>query len=71
LRYTKQKKYEFVEYYYDKILWLCAVIPQQPHDISLREAFRERLRSKVKMAIITMSWRTLAEVVELTIMIEE
>ncbi len=50
------------------------VIPQWPHDIyflELLEAFREGLRTKVKMAIISMSWRTLAEVVELTIMIEE
>jgi hypothetical protein len=47
------------------------VIPQQPHDIYLREAFREGLRTKVKMAIISMPRKTLVEVVESTIMIEE
>jgi hypothetical protein len=26
LRYVKQKKYEFVEDYYDKFLWLCVTI---------------------------------------------
>jgi hypothetical protein len=44
------------------------VIPQPLHDIYLREAFREGLRTKVKMAIISMSRRTLAKV---AIMIEE
>jgi hypothetical protein len=54
LKYTKQKKYEYVEYYYDKFLRLCIVIPQRPHDIYLRKAFREGLRAKVKMAITSM-----------------
>jgi predicted TIM-barrel fold metal-dependent hydrolase len=53
-RYAKQKKYEFIEDYYDRFLQLCEVIPQRPHDIYLREAFREGLRTKVKMAIISM-----------------
>jgi len=53
-------------------LQLCAVIPQPPHDIYLREAFRvQGLRTKVKMAIISMSQRTLVEVAKLAIMIEE
>jgi hypothetical protein len=55
LRYAKQKKYEFVKKYYDRFLGLCAIIPQPPHDIYLREAFKEGLRTKVKMAIISMS----------------
>jgi hypothetical protein len=37
----------------------------------LKEALREGLKIKIKMAIISMSQRTLAKVVELTIMIEE
>jgi hypothetical protein len=47
LKYTKQKKYESVEYYYDKFLQLCIVIPHQPHDIYLRKAFSEGLKTKV------------------------
>ncbi len=47
------------------------VIPQPLHDIYLREAFREGLRTKVKMAIISMSRRTLAMVAKLAIMIEK
>jgi endonuclease III-like uncharacterized protein len=54
LRYAKQKKYEFVKNYYDRFLKLCAIIPQPPHDIYLREAFKEGLKTKVKMAIISM-----------------
>ncbi len=50
---------------------LCPVIPKRPHDIYLKEAFREGWKTKVKMAIINLSWKTLADVVELTIMIEE
>jgi hypothetical protein len=38
-----------------KFLGLCAIIPQPPHDIHLREAFKEGLRTKVKMTIISMS----------------
>jgi hypothetical protein len=71
LRYAKQNKYEFVKDYYDRFLWLCIVIPQQPHDIYFKKTFREGLRTKVKMAIISMLWQTLVEVVELTIMIEK
>jgi hypothetical protein len=57
------KKIEFIKYYYDKFLQLCVVIPQPPHDIYLREAFRiQGLRTKVKMAIISMPQRTLMEV---------
>jgi hypothetical protein len=48
------------------------VIPQPPHDIYLREAFRVQvLRTKVKMAIKGMLQRTLVEVAKLAIMIEE
>jgi hypothetical protein len=48
------------------------VIPQPPHDIYLREAFRvQGLRTKVKMAIINMPPKKLVEVVELAIMIEK
>jgi hypothetical protein len=60
LRYAKQKKYELVEGYYGHFLQLCVVIPQQLDDINLKEAFRERLRTKVKMAIIKMPRITLA-----------
>jgi hypothetical protein len=62
LRYAKQKKHESIKNYYDRYLRLCAIISQPPHDIYLREAFKEGLRIKVKMAIISMSWKTLGEV---------
>ncbi len=71
LRYVKQKKDGFVEDYYNRFLWLCVVISQPLHDIYLKEAFKEGLRIKVKMAIISMSQRTLVEVAKLEIMIEE
>ncbi len=45
---------------YDRFLQLCAIIPQQPDDIYLREAFKEGLRTKVKMAIISMLKKTLS-----------
>jgi hypothetical protein len=47
LKYAKQKKYESIKDYYDTYLQLCAIIPQGPHDIYLREALREGLRTKV------------------------
>jgi hypothetical protein len=47
------------------------VIPQRPHDIYLRKTFREGLKTKVKMAIISMPQITLVEVAKSTIMIEE
>jgi hypothetical protein len=71
LRYAKQKKYEFVEDYYNRFLQLCVIIPQPLRDIYLREAFKEGLKTKVKKAIISMLCKTLAELVELAIMIEE
>lgn len=71
LKYAKQNKYEYVENYYDSFLRLCVVIKQPPHDIYLKEAFKEGLRTKVKMAIISVPRRTLVEVAESTIMIEE
>jgi len=60
-----------VEDYYDRFLRLCVVIPQQPNDIYLREAFREWLRFKLKMVIISMPRRTLAKLVKFTILVEE
>lgn len=57
--------------YYDWFLQLCAIIPQQPDDIYLCEAFREGLWTKVKMAIISTSRRTLVEIVKSTITMEE
>ncbi len=47
------------------------VIPQQPDDIYLREAFREGLRTKMKMAIISMLRRTLVKMAESEILVEE
>jgi hypothetical protein len=37
-----------MEDYYDRFLKLCVVIPQQPNDIYLCEAFRQGLLTKVK-----------------------
>jgi hypothetical protein len=71
LRYAKQKKYESIEDYYDKFLQLYMVIPQQPHDIYLSEAFRKGLRTKIKMVIISMLQKTLAKISKSTIMINE
>ncbi len=45
-------------------MWLYIVIPQRPHDIYLREAFRKGLRIKVKMAIISMPQKTFVEIAE-------
>jgi hypothetical protein len=53
-----------IEYYCDRFLWFCAVISLQPHDIYLRKTFREGLRTKVKMAIISTPRRNLAKIVE-------
>jgi hypothetical protein len=71
LRYAKQKKYQSVEDYYDQFLRLCEVILQQPNDIYLRKAFREGIRTKVKMAIISMPRGTLAKVAEFAILVEK
>jgi hypothetical protein len=71
IQYAKQKKYEPVEDYYDRFLWLCVLILQQPDDIYLKEAFWKGLQIKVKMAIINMLKKTLAKVVEFAIIIEE
>ncbi len=60
LKYAKQKKYEFVEDYYDRFLQLYIVILQWPYDIYVWETFRERLRTKVEMAIRNMPQKTLA-----------
>jgi hypothetical protein len=68
----KKKKKKSIKDYFDRFLRLCVVIPQPPHDIYLREAFRvQGLRTKVKMAIINMPPKKLVEVVELAIMIEK
>jgi hypothetical protein len=40
-------------------------------DIYLKETFKKGLRTKVKMAIIGIPRRTLAEMVELTIVVEK
>jgi hypothetical protein len=53
------------------IIYLCVVIPQQPNDVYLRETFRERLRKKLKLAIIGMPKATIVEVINLTREIEE
>jgi hypothetical protein len=60
----KQKKYEPVEDYYNKFLRLCVTILQQPDDIYLKEAFQEGHRRNRHR-------RTLVEVVESTITVEE
>jgi hypothetical protein len=52
-------------------LRLFVVIPQPPHDIYLKEPFKEGLRIKVKMVIISMPQKTLVEMAELANMIEE
>jgi hypothetical protein len=70
LRDAKQKKDELMDYY-DRFLWLRVIIPQQPNDIYLCEAFRYGLWTKVKMVIISMPWRTLAEVRKYVIIVEE
>jgi hypothetical protein len=70
LKYAKQKNYESLEDYYDRFLWLHVVVLQQLHDIYFIEAFKEGLKTNVKMAILSMSWKTLVEVAKSTIMIE-
>lgn len=67
----KQKKDELVADYYDRFLWLCAIIPQQPNDIYLHEAFWDGLWTKVKIVIISMPWRTLAKITKIVIIVEE
>ncbi len=60
-----------MEDYYDQFLQLCAIILQQLDDIYLREAFREGLPTKVKMVIISMPRKTLAEVAKFAFLVEE
>ncbi len=60
-----------MEDYYDRFIRLCVVIPQWSDDIYLKETFRKGLKTKRKMAIISMPQRTLAEMVESTIVLEE
>ncbi len=43
LHYAKQKNYESMKDYYNQFLRPCVVIPQQPNDIYLCEAFRKGL----------------------------
>ncbi len=71
LHYAKQKKYELIKDYYDRFLRLCVVIPQWHDDIYLKETFKEGLRTKMKMAIIGVSRRTLTEVAKSVIAIEK
>ncbi len=60
-----------MENYYDWLLKLCVVIPQWSDDIYLKETLRKGLKTKVNMAIISMPQKTLAEMVESTIVWEE
>jgi len=62
LHYAKQKNYESMKDYYNQFLRPCVVIPQQPNDIYLCEAFREGLWTKIQMAIINMPQRELVEI---------
>ncbi len=71
LKYAKHKRCELVENYFDQLMWLCAVIPQWPNGIYLREVFREGLRTRVKMVIINMPHKTIMEVTKSIILIEE
>jgi hypothetical protein len=72
LRDAKQKKYESIENYYDLFSRLYVVISQALlHDIYLKKVFKKGLKTKVKMAIISMSQKTLVEVAKSIIMIEE
>jgi hypothetical protein len=68
---VKQWKHETLENYYDRFLQLCVVIPQQLDDVYLRETFRERLRKKLKLAIIGMPRSTIVKVANLAKEIEE
>jgi hypothetical protein len=47
------------------------VIPQPPHDIFLRKAFRKGFIIKVKMAIISRRQKNLVELAKSTIMIKK
>lgn len=47
LKDIKQKKYEYMEYYYDIFLQLCGVMPNWQNDIYLREIFCERSHTKL------------------------
>jgi hypothetical protein len=68
MHYAKQKKYESIEDYYDRFLWLCAIIPQQYDDIYFRETLRKGLKTKVK--IIGVPRKTLVEVAKSTIAVK-
>jgi hypothetical protein len=50
---------------------LCVVIPQQSDDEYLRETFRERLKNKLKLAIIGMPITMIVKVASLAKEIEE
>ncbi len=71
LREMKQWKHETMENYYNKFLQLCVVIPQQPNDVYLRETFKERLRKKLKLAIIGMPRAMIVKVANSIRKIEE
>ncbi len=60
-----------MEDYYDQFLQICAIFSQQANDIYFREIFWSGLHTKLKVAIIGMPWRTLAEVANFAIKIEE
>ncbi len=57
--------------YYDKVLQLCGIIPQQLDDVYLKETLREGLRKKLKLAIIGMPRATIVKVANLAREIEE
>jgi hypothetical protein len=60
-----------MESYYDRFLQLCVVKPQQLDDVYLRKSFKERLRKKLKLAIIGMPRAVIVEIVNLGREIEE
>ncbi len=57
--------------YYDKVLQLCGIIPQQLDDVYLKETLREGLRKKLKLAIIGMPRATIVKVADLAREIEK
>lgn len=60
-----------MEDYYDQFLQICAIFSQWANDIYLREIFWSGLHTKLKVAIISMPWKTLVEVEDFAIKIEE
>jgi hypothetical protein len=60
-----------VKDYYDKVLQLCGIIPQQLDDVYLKETLREGLRKKLKLAIIGMPRATIVKVADLAREIEK